>query len=47
MKVSIEKKYLDAVVANSELLEYLIAHGVEDWDGYADALEEYNDDKED
>ena len=42
--ILVDMAYFQLVQSNSELYEYLVTHGVEQWDGYADAEQEYNND---
>ena len=44
--ILVDKEYFQIIENNSELYEYLLTHGVEKWEGYKDAEQEYNDDKE-
>ena len=42
--ILVDMAYFQLVQSNSELYEYLVTHGVENWEGYADAeLEYFND----
>jgi len=42
--ILVDMAYFQIILNNSELYEYLITHGVEEWAGYKDAEQEYNDD---
>ena len=42
-KILVDREYFYIIQKESELLEILKDHGVEDWDGYDDAEQEYND----
>ncbi len=41
-KILVDREYYYLIQKDSELLEYLKFHGVEDWDGYKDAKQEYD-----
>ncbi len=43
--ITVDLGYFKLIQADSELYEYLVSHGVDKWDGYTDAEQEYNDDK--
>jgi len=42
-KILVDREYYYLIQKDSELLEYLKFQGVEDWDGYQAAEQEYND----
>ena len=42
--ILVDMAYFQLIQSNSELYEYLVTHGVEQWEGYADAEQEYNND---
>ena len=42
----VDREYFSIIQKDSELYEYLVTHGVEQWDGYKDAEQEYNNDKD-
>ena len=44
--ITVDMAYFQLIQHHSELYEYLVTHGVEQWDGYKDAEKEYNNDKE-
>lgn len=41
-KIMVDREYYYLIQKDSELLEYLKFQGVEDWDGYQAAEQEYN-----
>ena len=41
-KIMVDREYYYLIQKDSELLEYLKFQGVEDWDGYKDAKQEYD-----
>ena len=41
-KIMVDREYFYIIQKDSELFEILKAHGVEDWDGYKNAEQEYN-----
>ena len=42
--ILVDMAYFQLIQSNSELYEYLVTHGVEQWAGYKDAeLEYFND----
>ena len=41
-KIMVDREYYYLIQKDSELLEYLQLHGVEDWDGYQAAEQECN-----
>ena len=45
-KIMVDREYYYLIQKDSELLEYLKFHGVEDWDGYQAAEHEYKDEVE-
>jgi len=40
--IEVDQEYFYFIQEGSELLQVLQAHGVEDWDGYKDAKQEYD-----
>ena len=42
-KIMVDREYYYLIQKDSELLEYLQLHGVEDWAGYKAAEQEYKD----
>ena len=42
-KIMVDREYFYIIQKDSELFEILKAHGVEDWDGYKAAEQEYKD----
>jgi len=42
--ILVDMAYFQLIQSNSELYEYLLTHGVEQWEGYKDAEQEYNND---
>jgi len=42
-KIMVDREYYYLIQKDSEFLEYLQLHGVEDWDGYQAAEHEYKD----
>lgn len=43
--ITVDLEYFKLIERDSHLLEYLDAHGVVDWKGYDEALEEYERDQ--
>ena len=44
--ILVDREFFQIIENNSELYEYLLTHGVEKWEGYKDAEQEYNDDND-
>ena len=44
--IEVDLAYFQLIQKDSELFEYLKFYGVEDWDGYKDAEQEYNDNEQ-
>jgi hypothetical protein len=45
MKITIDKKQYDSLCDDSNKLMFLEAHGVDNWQGYDDAMEDFLGDK--
>ena len=42
--ILVDMAYFQLIQSKSEIYEYLVTHGVEQWEGFKDAEQEYNDD---